>query len=176
MPIAGAGVGAAAAAAGAAAFFLFPALRRIPRRKYTRCEIICTAVNVKRKFNPLPGVGHPHAEVPPPTPPNCLDQNKGIGGASAATTTAAASASAAAAAREAPANGATTSGCAADAADSGSPDPAPGSTSEGATQALEGVGEVLDETWDTAESPNFAAALQARISRHFWRCIVVSRA
>ncbi|CAM9641917.1 unnamed protein product [Ectocarpus fasciculatus] len=27
---------------------------------------------------------------------------------------------------------------------------------------LQGVGEVLDETWDTAESPNFAAALQAR--------------
>ncbi|CAM9163607.1 unnamed protein product [Ectocarpus sp. 13 AM-2016] len=27
---------------------------------------------------------------------------------------------------------------------------------------LQGAGEVLDETWDTAESPNFAAALQAR--------------
>ena len=30
-----------------------------------------------------------------------------------------------------------------------------------AARALRGVGEVLDETWDTAESPNFAAALQA---------------
>lgn len=35
-----------------------------------------------------------------------------------------------------------------------------GGTAGGAL--LQGVGEVLDETWDTAESPNFAAALQAR--------------
>ncbi|CAN0268024.1 unnamed protein product [Ectocarpus sp. 8 AP-2014] len=35
-----------------------------------------------------------------------------------------------------------------------------GETADGAL--LQGVGEVLDETWDTAESPNFAAALQAR--------------
>ncbi|CAN0231366.1 unnamed protein product [Ectocarpus sp. 4 AP-2014] len=35
-----------------------------------------------------------------------------------------------------------------------------GGTASGAL--LQGVGEVLDETWDTAESPNFAAALQAR--------------
>lgn len=32
----------------------------------------------------------------------------------------------------------------------------------GVARALQGVGVVLDETWDTAESPNFAAALQAR--------------
>ena len=34
---------------------------------------------------------------------------------------------------------------------------------DGSNEALrgpQGVGDVLDETWDTAESPNFAAALQ----------------
>lgn len=30
-----------------------------------------------------------------------------------------------------------------------------------AMQGLAGVGDVLDETWDTAESPNFSTALQA---------------
>jgi len=35
-----------------------------------------------------------------------------------------------------------------------------GAGSVEAVRALPGVGEVLDETWDTAESPNFAAALQ----------------
>lgn len=30
-----------------------------------------------------------------------------------------------------------------------------------AVRGIQGVGYVLDETWDTAESPNFAAALQA---------------
>lgn len=36
------------------------------------------------------------------------------------------------------------------------------SSMENAQQGVDGVRDVLDETWDTAESPNFAAALQAR--------------
>eukprot|EP00903_Cladosiphon_okamuranus_P018185 g16730.t1 len=37
----------------------------------------------------------------------------------------------------------------------------------GAARALQGVGVVLDETWDTAESPNFAAALQSCLDATF---------
>ena len=89
------------------------------------------------------------------------------GAATAATTVAAAAAAAAAAARQAPANDATLEGAGVGDCGSlagggcGGPSRNGGAGSVEAARALRGAGEVLDETWDTAESPNFAAALQA---------------
>lgn len=36
------------------------------------------------------------------------------------------------------------------------------STEDSCSRSVDGVRDVLDETWDTAESPNFAAALHVR--------------
>lgn len=64
----------------------------------------------------------------------------------------------------APANGETFEGLDGAGPAAGVADPDPGRNGAaglGAPRALQGVGAVLDETWDTAESPNFASALQA---------------
>lgn len=113
------------------------------------------------------------APPPPPVAPRPPSHNRntntqqqqqkaGIGSGSAATTPTAAAAAAAgavAATREAPAIDATLEPTTADASAATSG----GLAREGVTQAVQGVGEVLDETWDMAESPNFAAALQVRL-------------
>lgn len=73
----------------------------------------------------------------------------------------AAAASATAQQAPAPANDATLGGLDAAGPGVGVGGPFRDEASMETARSLEGVGVVLDETWDTAESPNFAAALQA---------------